>query len=148
MKTDARFIKNVKNAGQTGADLCREPYPLRFATGKRAALPIQGQIAESDLGQKLQARANFPKNICYDGLLLLGQVETANELQRVFDVLLTELMDIQFAATFRFDCNTKDFRLKLGAAPNLQVFRVMESSIPLPVDSLSVWSLNRLILGN
>ena len=86
MQTDAGFIENVKNASQTGADLCREPYPLRFAAGKRAALAIQCEIAEPDLDEKLQARANLADNVCYDGLLLLGQVETANESQRVFHV--------------------------------------------------------------
>ena len=98
MQTDAGFIENVENASQTGADLRREPYPLRFAAGKRAALAIQCEIAEPDLDEKLQARANFANNVCYDGLLLLGQVETANESQRVFHGLLAELMDVQFAA--------------------------------------------------
>ena len=34
MQTDARFIQNVKNAGQSGADLRREPNSLRFAAAK------------------------------------------------------------------------------------------------------------------
>ena len=84
MQTDAGFIENVENASQTGADLCREAYPLRFAAGKRAALAIQCEIAEPDLDEKLQPRSNLADNVGYDGLLLFGQVETANELQRVF----------------------------------------------------------------
>ena len=55
------------------------------------------EIAEPDLDEKLQARVNLADNVCYDGLLLLGQVEIANESQRVFHVLLAELMDVQFA---------------------------------------------------
>src|SRR6266545_1965049 len=38
MQTDAGFIENVENASQTGADLCREPYPLRCAAGNLACL--------------------------------------------------------------------------------------------------------------
>src|SRR5262245_30717386 len=98
MQTDAGFIKNVENASQTGADLCREPYPLRFAAGKRATLAIQCEIAEPNFHKKLQARANLATNVCYDRLLLLRQVQTTNESQRVFHGLLAELMDIQFVA--------------------------------------------------
>jgi hypothetical protein len=32
MQTDAGFIENVENPSQTGTDLGRETYPLRFAT--------------------------------------------------------------------------------------------------------------------
>jgi hypothetical protein len=35
VQTDARFIKNIKNAGQLRANLCRKPYSLAFPTGKR-----------------------------------------------------------------------------------------------------------------
>src|SRR5512132_562495 len=98
MQTDAGFIEDVENASQTGADLCREPYALRFPSGKRAALAIQCEIAEPNFYEKLQTRANLADNVCYDGLLLLGQVESASELQGVFHGLLAELMDVQFAA--------------------------------------------------
>jgi hypothetical protein len=54
MQADAGFIENVENTGQTGADLCCEPYSLCFAAGKGAALAIQGQIAKPDLHKKLQ----------------------------------------------------------------------------------------------
>src|SRR4029077_21075530 len=119
MQTDAWFIENVKNASQTGADLRREAYPLRFAAGKRAALAIQGKIAKPDLDEKLQTRANLADNVCYDGLLLLGQVETTNESQRAFHVLLTELMDIQFTPIPGLDCDRKDFGFEPCAATDL-----------------------------
>src|SRR6476659_1648878 len=119
MQTDARFIENVENASQTGANLRRESYPLRFATGKRAALAIQGEIAKPDLHQKLQAGTNLADNVCCNRLLLIGQVEIRNESQRIFHVLLAELMDIQFAVQSSrtglsagesgLDCDRKDF---------------------------------------
>ena len=94
MQTDAGFIENVENTGQTGADLRREPYALRFAAGKRAALTILCEIAEPNFGEELQTGLNLADNVCYDGLLLLRQVESANKLQRVFHGLLAELMDV------------------------------------------------------
>src|SRR5215472_13297241 len=129
MQTDAGFIKNVENAGQSGADLCREPYALGFAAGQRAALAIQREIAEPNFQEKLQARANLADNICCDGLLLLAQVETANESQRVFNGLLAELMNVQFAGVLArrslgggrsgLDCDSKDFRFESCAAADL-----------------------------
>ena len=150
MQTDAGFIENVENASQTGADLCREAYPLRFAAGKRAALAIQCEIAEPDLDEKLQARANLADNVCYDGLLLLGQVETANESQRVFHVLLAELMDIQFAVSLPAVASAEAGRalivtarisgLSLAPPQTLHVSRVMNARMRLRVNSLSVCS--------
>ena len=56
MQADARFIENIENAREPGADLRRQPNALRFATGKRAAFAIQRQITEPDFDEKLQAR--------------------------------------------------------------------------------------------
>ena len=143
MQTDAGFIENVENASQTGADLRREPDALRFAAGKRAALAIQCEIAEPDLDEKLQTRANLADNVCYDGLLLLGQVETANESQRVFHVLLAELMDIQFARAAARESLIVTARISgLSLAPpqTLHVSRVMNARMRLRVNSLSVCS--------
>src|SRR6478752_9673714 len=119
MQPDAGFIENVQNACQTGADLCGESYPLRFAAGKRAALAIQCQIAKPDLHKKLQTRANLADHVCHDCLLLFGQVEIGNELKRVFHVLLAELMDIQFAVVSGLDCDSKDFRFEPCATADL-----------------------------
>ena len=35
VQTDARFIKNIENAGQLRANLRGKPYSLAFPTGKR-----------------------------------------------------------------------------------------------------------------
>ncbi len=62
MQTDARFIEDIKNAGQSGTDLRGEPNALRFAAGKRAALAIQREIIEPDFEEKLQTRFDFAQN--------------------------------------------------------------------------------------
>src|SRR5216684_3877559 len=48
MKTDSRLIDDVHRLGQRASERCREIDALRFATGKRAGLAIEGQIRESD----------------------------------------------------------------------------------------------------
>ncbi len=53
MQADARLVQNVKNPCQAGADLRRQPDALRFPAGKRPALAIEGEIAESNLDEKL-----------------------------------------------------------------------------------------------
>ena len=75
MQADARLIENVKDAGQSRADLRREPDALRFAAGKRAAFAIEREIAEPDLDEKLQARFNFAHDVGDDHSLLLGQLQ-------------------------------------------------------------------------
>ena len=86
----------------------------------------------------MQARANLADNVCYDSLLLLGQVETTNESQRVFHVLLAELMDIQFALQLArrslggggsgLDCDRKDFGFESCAATDLACLACHECS--------------------
>src|SRR6478736_7252754 len=130
MQTNARFVENVENTSQTGADLCGESYPLRFTAGKRAALAIQCQVAKPDLHKKLQPRANLADHVCHDRLLLFGQVEIGNELQRVFHVLLAELMDIQFAAISGIDCDRKDFGFEFCAATDLECLATLKCPNP------------------
>src|SRR5215475_12774827 len=122
MQTDARFIENVENTSQPGTDLCREPYPLCFAAGKCPALAIQCEISEADFGEKLQTRLNLADNFSYDRLLLLGQVEAAIEVLRLFNVLLGDLVYYDQAPTHvrrghggagsGLDRNSKDFRFE------------------------------------
>src|SRR5260370_28611687 len=51
MQSNALLVQNVKNARKTGADLRRQPDPLRFSAGKRAALPIERVIAEAHFNE-------------------------------------------------------------------------------------------------
>ena len=70
VQTDARFIQHVKDAGQTGTDLCRQADSLRFAATECAALAIEREITEPHFDQKLQARLNFADHVGRDLFLL------------------------------------------------------------------------------
>ncbi len=53
MKTDGRFVENVTNAAQIGAELGGEPDALRLAAGKRIGAPVEGQIGQADFGEEI-----------------------------------------------------------------------------------------------
>src|SRR6476660_8618947 len=59
VQADARFVENIKHAGQTGADLRGEPDALTFAAGQRARGAREGEIVEPDIHQKLEPLADF-----------------------------------------------------------------------------------------
>src|SRR5438128_5871225 len=69
MQTYARLVQNVKHAGQSGANLCRQPDPLRFAAAEWAAFAIERQVTEAYFDQKLQTRFNFAQDVDHDFLL-------------------------------------------------------------------------------
>ncbi len=94
MQTDARLIEHIKNAGQTRTDLRREPDPLRFAAGKRAALAVQGQIVEAHLDEKLQPRLDLAQDVGNDLALLLRQFQPRDELCRGLDRQFRELVNV------------------------------------------------------
>ena len=66
MQPNTRLVQNVKNARKTGADLRRQPDPLRFSAGKRTALPIEREVAESDFNEKSQPRLDFAHNLAHN----------------------------------------------------------------------------------
>ena len=82
MQSDARLVQNVKNSGQPGADLRRQPNSLCFAAGKCAALAIERKIIEPDFDQELEPRVDFPNDVGHDLALLIGQPEPPNVFRR------------------------------------------------------------------
>ena len=53
MEADRRLIEDVDRAHKARADLRRKPDPLRFAAAQSGRRPIEGEIRESDIDQKL-----------------------------------------------------------------------------------------------
>ena len=48
VQPDRRLVEHVKHAAQLGADLRRQPYPLRLAAGERRGRAVQAQIVQPD----------------------------------------------------------------------------------------------------
>src|SRR5690606_11738777 len=59
MQANGRFVEDVHDADQAGADLAGQANALGFATGQRVGAAFQCQVIKADVDQKLQAFANF-----------------------------------------------------------------------------------------
>ncbi len=58
MQADARLVEDVEHVGERGVDVLGNLAALRFAAGERADRPVERQVAEADLFQRRQARAD------------------------------------------------------------------------------------------
>ena len=55
MEPDARFIQDIKDPHQLGADLGGQPDALSFTAGQGGRGSIEGQVIQSHIDQKFQA---------------------------------------------------------------------------------------------
>src|SRR5437879_1910383 len=83
MQADTRLIENIEHTDQSGADLRGQPDALRLAAAQRAALPIQGQIAQAYVAQKPEPRTNLLDDIIGDFFLKLRQLQLSKKLPGV-----------------------------------------------------------------
>ena len=60
--------------------------------------------------------------------MLLGQVETTNELKSIFHGLLAKLVDVHFASFSALDCDGENFRFKPRTSTDLARFACHEGS--------------------
>ena len=75
VEADRGFVEDVEDADQAGADLGREPDPLRLAAGERGRGPLQRQIADPDRVEEAQPLADLADDEPRDRALGLGQLE-------------------------------------------------------------------------
>ena len=83
VQTDGRLVEHVEHAGQSAADLTGKSNALRLAAGQRWCRPAQSQIIQADIDQELQAVRDFAKQLAGHLLLILGQLELLEQLQRL-----------------------------------------------------------------
>ncbi len=63
VQADGRLVEDVADPAQVGAELGGQPDPLRLTAGEGRGGAIQGQVAEADLFQELQARDDLADQI-------------------------------------------------------------------------------------
>ena len=63
MKADRRFIENIQDADQAGANLRSEADTLRFPTRQSACSPGQGQVFQSYGPQEIETGPDFLENL-------------------------------------------------------------------------------------
>ena len=61
VQTDTRLIQDVERSDKTTAELRRESHSLALPTGEGAGETVKGQIAQADLIEEGQARADLMK---------------------------------------------------------------------------------------
>ena len=59
MQPNRRFVEHIKHPRQARADLSGEPNPLRLPTRQGPGRPVERQIGEPHINQKLQPGLNF-----------------------------------------------------------------------------------------
>ena len=59
VQADARFVQDIEDAHQAGADLGRQADALGFAAGQGGRRPRQGHVVQSDIDQEAEAGVQF-----------------------------------------------------------------------------------------
>ena len=59
VQTDTRFVQDVERAYEAAPELRRESHTLALPTGEGAGETVKGQIAQADLIEESQARADL-----------------------------------------------------------------------------------------
>ncbi len=97
MQADGRFVKNVQNTHQRGADLRGQPYPLALAAGQAARLTAERQIFKADAAQKAEPLADFLEYPVGDQLLFFRERKAVHEFKRADDGLVRKIDNIDAA---------------------------------------------------
>ncbi len=79
VKADARFVQDIQDSHETGADLGGQPDPLPFAARKGCRSAIQGQVIQAHVYQKFQAVVDFLEDAAGDLALAGGQIQPVNQ---------------------------------------------------------------------
>src|SRR5579884_2645278 len=93
VQPDARLVEDVQHAHERRADLRREPDPLRLAAGERRRAAGEVQVAEPDVLEEAEPRADLLEDLVRDLMLALRRLERAEERLRVLDRHRGRLVD-------------------------------------------------------
>ncbi len=95
VQTDGRLVEHEQRVDQRGAERGGEIDPLDLAAGQRARLPIEVQVAETDVGQILEPRAHLGEQQIGGLIERRGQREPREKFAALVDGLEHELADIE-----------------------------------------------------
>ena len=85
VKADRRFVEHEQGIDQRGAEGGRQVDALHLAARQRPGLPVEGQVAQSDLAQVAEARTDLAEQ--QFGRFVEGwrQFEVTDELRDALD---------------------------------------------------------------
>ena len=96
MQADRRLVEHVEHPREAGADLRGEPDPLALAAGERGRLAFEREVAEPDLVEERQPRADLLHQLDGDHRLRVVEDEVREKLPRRGDRQGTELVEGKF----------------------------------------------------
>ena len=85
VQANARFVEDIKDADQAGANLGGETNALSFTATQGAAFAIECEIAETDIFEEAEPGADFLDEVVSDFLLEFGELEGGEEIIGLID---------------------------------------------------------------
>ena len=85
MQANGGLVQHVANALQVTAQLRGQAYALRLATRQRGRTPIQREITQAHLFQKLQTAFNFGHQVAGDVGVTAGELQLVNPVPHIGD---------------------------------------------------------------
>src|SRR5262245_16830130 len=83
MKAYGWLVEHVEHIDEAAAENGSERDALCFAAAERSERPVKRQIAEADLPQKAESRANLPQHGLGNVTLMRGNLQLGKKLDRV-----------------------------------------------------------------
>src|SRR5581483_5774640 len=93
MQADGRLVQHVQYAPQARTDLRRQADALGLAARERRGRPLQTQVIESDLHEKVQAVADLVHGSAADLLLTAAELPALHGFERLADRHPRQLAD-------------------------------------------------------
>ena len=93
VEADRRLVEDVEDTDELGADLRREPEPLRLAARQRLRGAVELEVADADVGEEGEPLADLLHDPVADQLLGGRQPELVEEAERPGDRQPRELVD-------------------------------------------------------
>ena len=81
VEPDRRLVEDVRHVGQRRPEVADHPRPLRLASRERPRRPVEAQVAEAHLDERVEAVAQRREQRCHRRLLQL-----AHPLRQVADL--------------------------------------------------------------
>ena len=79
MQADGRLVEDVAHAAQVGTQLRREADALRLATRECRRRAVERQVAEADLFEEAEARAQFGEQVARDLLVAARELHVLHD---------------------------------------------------------------------
>ncbi len=115
VEADARLVQHVQDADETGADLRRQPDPLRLPPAQRPGRAHQGEVVEAHIEEEAETRLDLLEHLRGDRPFPFPELERVQEMTRFAERELTDLGDRLAADAHREHLGLQPSALAHGA---------------------------------